>query len=516
MNIQELQTERLDINNKYNVELVCKQLDDVILKIIVYDKSLPADLSNYNVRLKAFKADQVPLIQDANITITDNVVTIKASKQLTTTSGIVKAELQFINKTTLEKKSTFYLEIEVVASVLIDKNIVSTPTCTLLEELDNKLDEIENIGNVLEEAKVVRDTLKNTTIPIGTTLKSDLDTNITTGTQLKTDLTELIPKVEKSKSDLDASKTNADLSNKTLIETTNNAEIKKQEVVEECKVADEKIKKMNEFGDVSEISKDINLIKTEITTARDNETDLNTRLEEDKTNILNKFNDYAKKDGTLQSNLNAEMLGGLKIKDFQKVYGGITYDFNTTLTQGEYQFDLNTLNQPNDYKNYGKLIVFVNDGGTHNNVNNWIWQIMYPTNSSIGIWYRNKTNKDVWSPWKELATTERPQEFQITGLNGFSSVSGSKATYFKTQDGVVNINAYLQSFNPLNGNELLIFNLPLGYRPNNAIRVIGMLNSSSGDINKFTEVIIYPNGEVKFKGTNVYAIYFNVSFLGVN
>ncbi|NFS29025.1 hypothetical protein FDF12_03320 [Clostridium botulinum] len=302
MNIQELQTERLDINNKYNVELVCKQLDDVILKIIVYDKNLPADLSNYNVRLKAFKVDQVPIIQNTNIIIKDNIVTIKADKQLTTTEGIVKAELQFINKTTLEKKSTFYLEIEVVASVLAVDGTVSIPTCTLLEELDNKLDEIENIGNVLEEAKVVRDDLEEKTIT-GTTLKTDLNTNIETGTQLKTDLTELIPQANKSKSDLDTSKINADLSNTTLTETTNNAEIKKQEVISECKVADEKIKQMNEFGDATEVVKDVTLLKTEITTARDNETDLNTRLERDKTNILKTIGDLNILSTTEKANL---------------------------------------------------------------------------------------------------------------------------------------------------------------------------------------------------------------------
>ncbi|NFK27628.1 viral A-type inclusion protein, partial [Clostridium botulinum] len=174
--IQELQTGILDINNKYTVDFSCKQLDDIILKIIVYDKSLPADLSDYNVRLKAFKADQVPLIQNTNISIKDNSVTIKASKQLTTTQGIVKAELQFINKTTLEKKSTFYINIEVVASVLDVEGTVSTPTCTILEEIDHKLDQIENIGEVLDEAKEVRDTLTNKTIPTATNINSKLET----------------------------------------------------------------------------------------------------------------------------------------------------------------------------------------------------------------------------------------------------------------------------------------------------------------------------------------------------
>lgn len=185
--IQELQTERLDINNRYDIDLTCKQLDNIILKIIVYDKSIPAELNNYNFRLKAFKSDQIPLIQNTNITIDSNIVTIKADKQLTTTAGIVKAELQFINKTTLEKKSTFFINIEVVPSVLDMDGTVSTPTCTILEEIDHKLDQIENIGQVLDEAKTVRDKLE-TDITTGNTLKNGLDNDINTGNTLKMNL----------------------------------------------------------------------------------------------------------------------------------------------------------------------------------------------------------------------------------------------------------------------------------------------------------------------------------------
>ncbi|NFO41098.1 hypothetical protein FDB42_13540 [Clostridium botulinum] len=168
-----------------------------------------------------------------------------------------------------------------------------------IETLTNKNttanETIVNISEKIETGSKLDNDL-GLKIPIGTTLKNDLETNIKTGTQLKTDLTELIPQANKSKSDLDTSKINADLSNTTLLETTNNAEIKKQEVVAECKVADEKIKQMNEFGDVTEVVKDVTLLKTEITTARDNETDLNTRLERDKTNILKKFNELDNQD----------------------------------------------------------------------------------------------------------------------------------------------------------------------------------------------------------------------------
>ncbi|NFS11546.1 hypothetical protein FDE77_09665 [Clostridium botulinum] len=158
-----------------------------------------------------------------------------------------------------------------------------------IETLTNKNttanETIVNISEKIETGSKLDNDL-DLKIPIGTTLKNDLDTNIKTGTQLKIDLTELIPQANKSKSDLDISKINADLLNTTLLETNNNAETKKQEVIAECKVADEKIKQMNEFGDVTEVVKDVTLLKTEVNTARDNEIDLNTRLERDKNNIL--------------------------------------------------------------------------------------------------------------------------------------------------------------------------------------------------------------------------------------
>lgn len=149
--IRELNPVSLDINNRYTVYLDCMQNDDVILKIKVFDKCIQANLSGYNIRLKAFKRDHIPLIQETKIHADSNTVTIEAHKQLTTTSGIVKAELQFIDKETLKKKSTFYIEINVTADVLNVSDIVSTPTCTLLEEMDNKLDQLNDAIDTAEK-----------------------------------------------------------------------------------------------------------------------------------------------------------------------------------------------------------------------------------------------------------------------------------------------------------------------------------------------------------------------------
>ncbi|HBJ1646339.1 TPA: viral A-type inclusion protein, partial [Clostridium botulinum] len=268
--IQELQTGILDINNRYGIDFTCKQLDDVILKIIVYDKSLPADLSNYNCRLKAFKADQVPLIQNTNITIVNNVAEIKASKQLTTTLGIVKAELQFINKSTLEKKSTFYINIEVVASVLDVDGTVSTPTCTILEEIDHKLDQIENIGQVLNEAKEVRDTLTNKTIPAATSINSKLETNINNADTKITEVESIISSASNKIEEVETSIINAntckeELDNSSTIATTN-----KENLDAANTLAEKNIEELNSLGNVTDLAKNVQTNTTDIANLKEN------------------------------------------------------------------------------------------------------------------------------------------------------------------------------------------------------------------------------------------------------
>lgn len=263
--IQELQTERLDINNKYDIDFSCKQLDDIILKIIVYDKSLPADLSDYTCRLKAFKADQVPLIQNTNITIKENIIEIKASKQLTTTAGVVKAELQFINKTTLEKKSTFYINIEVVASVLDVDGVVSTPTCTILEEIDHKLDQIENIGQVLDEAKDVRDTLTNTTIPTATNINSKLESNINSANTKITEVENIISSATSKIEEVETSINNADSSKKELDLSKTNADISKENLDAANTLGEKNIEELNSLGNVTDLAKNVQTNTTDIT-----------------------------------------------------------------------------------------------------------------------------------------------------------------------------------------------------------------------------------------------------------
>lgn len=254
MSIQELQTSRLDINNNYEIDVTLKQLDDIVLKIIVYDKSLPADLSNYTARLKAFKSDQVPLIQNTQIYIDNNEVTIIGDHQLGTTSGIVKAELQFVNKTTFEKKSTFYININVVASVLETDRGLSVATCTLLKEIDNKLDQIENIGNVLEDAIEVNNELKDTTTPAAHTANLELQSTIDDANISKLALDASNENATNTKNTLDSLNTNA-------INTKNALDISKNDA-ETIKESLETF--VSEHQDVTDISNQLNNISSQM------------------------------------------------------------------------------------------------------------------------------------------------------------------------------------------------------------------------------------------------------------
>ncbi|NFH89772.1 viral A-type inclusion protein [Clostridium botulinum] len=391
--IQELQTGILDINNKYTVDFICKQLDDIILKIIVYDKSLPADLSDYNVRLKAFKADQVPLIQNTNISIKDNFVTIKASKQLTTTQGIVKAELQFINKTTLEKKSTFYINIEVVASVLDVDGIVSTPTCTILEEIDHKLDQIENIGEVLDEAKEVRDTLTNKTIPTATIINSKLETNIGNASTKITEVESIISSASIKIEEVETSVNNADSSKKELDLSKTNADISKENLDTANVQAEKNIEELKKIGDAKDLAAKVETNKSNIENLQEKVEDNTSQLKENTNNII-KIDNFLKKPIIYQVN---------------------GTDMNTLIQNGTHRV-MTSVNSPT-----GGSMDFMVDVYNPFEGNNSIIQMCYCLWEGADIIYERKFINNKWYARKIIPTDD-------TGWIDISSTINSKAT----------------------------------------------------------------------------------------
>lgn len=208
----------LDLKQNLNIYTTCKQLDNLNLILTIFDNSLQADLTNYDVRLRAMKSDEVALIQEhTGITINNNIVTINCHEQLTTTPGNTLVELQFINKTTGIKKATFNLVLQVYPSSISINNTISTATYTLLQELENKIDQasdfFEHIGEAIEANTNLETTIANSetaknnldgSILAGNTLKESLNNIISTGSILKTNLENDISTGNTLKEDLES------------------------------------------------------------------------------------------------------------------------------------------------------------------------------------------------------------------------------------------------------------------------------------------------------------------------
>lgn len=228
MSLQNLEVD-LDLKQNLNVYATCKQLDNLNLICNIFDNSVQADLTNYNVKLRAMKADKVPLIQDTNISISNNVVIIEASEQLSTTSGKTLVELQFIDKISGLKKATFNLILTIVSSVIEVNASISTATYTLLQELENKLEQASDFFENIDKAVEANSTLE-TTINNSKTAKSNLDKSISTGNTLKSGLDSDISIGETLKDNLD-SDISTGTTLKTGLETTiDNANEVKQEL----------------------------------------------------------------------------------------------------------------------------------------------------------------------------------------------------------------------------------------------------------------------------------------------
>jgi hypothetical protein len=104
----------------------------------------------------------------------------------------------------------------------------------------------------------------------------------------------------------------------------------------------------------------------------------------------------------IDSGLDSDLLDGLHGSEYKRCYVGDVADFNLALTEGEYGVSSGTdiPNAPVTGAIYGKLRVHVSDGGTHNNLDNWIWQIFDDTEGRT--FKRFKTNANAWQAWRQF------------------------------------------------------------------------------------------------------------------
>ncbi|WP_017826158.1 hypothetical protein [Clostridium botulinum] len=430
----------IDVDLKENliITATCKQLDDLNLIFNVWNNGEIANLTEYKCRLKAFKQDQIPLIQNTSININNNVVNIIADEQLTTTSGIVKVELQFISKNTGKKKSTFNIVFKVIQSVLEVERSISKATCTLLKEIDNKLDRIEDIGDVLEEAKDVRDTLINTTIPGATNINSKLESNIKNASDKIVEVESSITNASKKIEEVEASTKNANSSKEELDLSKTNADISKENLDAANVQAEKNIEELNKLGDVTDLAKNVQTNTTDI-----------TNLKEDVENNSSQLKDCAK-----QTDLDNyySLVNATKIATGTDI---LTLPFGNYVS-AESEITGTLVNCPTKGSGFVMKVERIT-GGIQGNFK----RLTIKCNNRTSDTFINTLVDTQWSGWQQLATVDDTGWLDLPLLNGATTTSDKaiyrrigKMVYFK---GVVN-NITTDNF--------IFGNLPIGFRPN--------------------------------------------------
>ena len=115
------------------------------------------------------------------------------------------------------------------------------------------------------------------------------------------------------------------------------------------------------------------------------------------------------------------------------ITGTTTNNFNTALREGEWQINGggNITGGPHTGNLFGKLIVKVSSGTTHNNSSNWIWQYFLETSGIV--YFRNKTNSGAWSSWSIIRrgniTGWKLLYYNASGSSGTITLSETSANF---------------------------------------------------------------------------------------
>ena len=133
-------------------------------------------------------------------------------------------------------------------------------------------------------------------------------------------------------------------------------------------------------------------------------------------------------------------------------------DLNTLRTPGFYWCDGATnANRPDDS---GSFCLLIEKTGSW--AGNGVKQTF--TNYDSGAIYTRVSPKDIWKPWRLLATATPPQEFDLPLAEGVTPVTSFKNSYSKDQFGIVRVwfSVRFESIPEVNAP---VFTLPEGFRP---------------------------------------------------
>ena len=188
----------LDLKKNEYVEIECKQLDDLILNLVVSDNGKILDLTNYKIQFNIKRPNNTYILQTENIVKNANgEVTVVCKKETTSFHGIAECELTL--KTENNKQITsFNIYINIKQSVVDGINDSSAIIVTVLEQFEN------NINSATEKNVLIQSDILN-----AENKRQELITTITNSDKSNSQLTTTISDSTTSKNNLNTSINNA-------------------------------------------------------------------------------------------------------------------------------------------------------------------------------------------------------------------------------------------------------------------------------------------------------------------
>lgn len=122
----------IDLYDESVQEPICfKQNDTSILNVTVLSEGEPANLHGKTIVLSALRPNCTAVIQDADMTVTENTVRIQLDPRIVAVAGIVQSELLLYDGAALI--SSFRLPLSVAGAVVSDENASPEAISTVKE-----------------------------------------------------------------------------------------------------------------------------------------------------------------------------------------------------------------------------------------------------------------------------------------------------------------------------------------------------------------------------------------------
>lgn len=118
----------------------------------------------------------------------------------------------------------------------------------------------------------------------------------------------------------------------------------------------------------------------------------------------------------------------------------------------------------------------------------------------------------IWGNWVRLATAEQPTILDLPLSNGFVSIHTNGCRYWKTQEGIVTVDAHILKNDGIITNTEVLAVLPEGFRPSDIETIERPALYRTPFTPGFVQITKFGEFRARHDGSNINVISFHISF----